>query len=72
MADMIEPSLDHHLPRDRLQPFRPRQKMNSAGEFVADDYDLVPDARNDVVIRGSDIQVRQVDRTARRSTANNE
>jgi len=49
---MIEPSLDHHLPRDRFQPFRPRQKMNSAREFVADDYDLVPNVRNDVVIRG--------------------
>jgi hypothetical protein len=66
MADMIEPSLDLHLPRDRFQPFRPRQKMNIAREFVADDYDLVQNARNDVVIGGSDIQMLQVDRTADR------
>jgi hypothetical protein len=44
----------------------PRQKMNSAPEFVADDYDLAPNVRNDVVIRGSDIQVPQADRTADR------
>jgi hypothetical protein len=66
MADMIEPSLDHHIPRDRFQPFRPRQKMNSAREFVADDYDFVPNVRNDVVIRGSEVQVLQVDRTVDR------
>jgi hypothetical protein len=31
---MIEPSLDHQLTRSSLQPFRPRQKMNSAREFL--------------------------------------
>lgn len=40
--------------------------MNSAQEYVADDYDLVPNARSDVVIKGSDIKVLQVDRTADR------
>jgi hypothetical protein len=45
---MIEPSLDHHLSRDRFQPFRPRQKMNSARDFVADDRDLNPNVVNDV------------------------
>jgi hypothetical protein len=40
--------------------------MNSAREFVADDYDFVPNVRNDVVIRGSEVQVLQVDRTVDR------
>jgi hypothetical protein len=31
---MIEPSLDHHFPRDRFQPLRPRQKLNSARDLL--------------------------------------
>jgi hypothetical protein len=42
---MIEPSLKHHFPRDRFQPFRPRQKLNSAREFAAGDCDLIPNVR---------------------------
>ena len=66
MADMIEPSLDHHLHAIVFSHFARGRKMNSAREYVADDYDLVPNVRNDVVVRGSDIQVLQVDRTADR------
>jgi hypothetical protein len=50
---------------DRFQPFRPRHKMSSAREFFADDCDLAPKVRNDVVI-GSVIQVLKVDRAADR------
>jgi len=49
--------------------------MNSAREFSAGDYDLVPNVRNDVVVRGSDVQVVQVDRISDRwfrSTSINE
>ena len=64
---MIEPSLDHHPYVIVFSHFaRARKKMNSARELSADDYDLVLNVRNDVGIRGSDIQVLQVDRTADR------
>jgi hypothetical protein len=54
---MIEPSLEHHLPRDRFRPFRPRQKNEQCPGIFADDYDFVP---NDIVTGGPDIQGLQV------------
>ena len=65
MADMIEPSLDHHI-HAIASAILPAAKNESAREYVADDYDLVPNVRSDVIVRGSDIQVPQVDRTGDR------
>jgi hypothetical protein len=42
------------------------RNLNSEREFAAGDCDLMPNVWNDVGIRGSDIQVLQVDRPADR------
>jgi hypothetical protein len=65
MADMIEPSLDHHI-HAIVPAILPAAKKEGTGEHVADDYDLLPTVRSDVVVKGADIQVLQVDRTGDR------